>query len=165
MSKVQKCIRIDQETADRLARARLEGESESAACNRVILAGLDALEGEPRQDESEGTQKAGGCSAEEDAKGGREGSQKAFREASEALVAAYREQVAMLQGELAFYRSQLAAKDSQINEALAVARDAQGNTGRAQALHAHDTMQLDTAGHDAGKRRPWWGRIFNRSDQ
>ena len=43
MATVKKSIRIDQETAERVSSIKAEGESEAAAYNRVICAGLDAI--------------------------------------------------------------------------------------------------------------------------
>lgn len=44
--KVHKSLRIDGTTADRVAALREAGESEARTYNRVLVAGLDVLEGE-----------------------------------------------------------------------------------------------------------------------
>lgn len=54
MAKVQKSLRIDADTAARVEAAKDAGESMAAAYNRVLRAGLDAMDASGREDGGEG---------------------------------------------------------------------------------------------------------------
>ena len=95
---VHESIRVRSELVERVMRAKAADESKSAAYNRVIEAGLDALDG---------VEQPAGYEVPQD---GHEG-------ADDELVAELRTRVADLTEERDWLRSQIEVKDQQISQA------------------------------------------------
>lgn len=64
--RVHKSLRIDGTTADRVAALREAGESEARTYNRVLVAGLDVLEGETGAAEIDADADTAGTAADRD---------------------------------------------------------------------------------------------------
>lgn len=141
--KVHKSLRIDADTAERVRALVRDGESEASAYGRVLVAGLDAMEGK-RHDDADG-----------DSGGRRQGDQEAMRAVSETVAA---------------LREQLAVKDEQIRALTGLVEQSQTIATQAQALHAVTEAKAlpaerqEDGGQDDGSdgRRGWWSRHFGR---
>lgn len=142
--KVHKSLRIDADTAERVRALVRDGESEASAYGRVLVAGLDAMEGK-RHDGADG-----------DSSGGRRhGDPEAMRAVSETIAA---------------LREQLAVKDEQIRSLTGLVEQSQTIATQAQALHAVTEAkalpaerQGDMEQDDRSDgRRGWWSRHFGR---
>lgn len=159
--KVHKSLRVEADTAERVRSLMRDGESEAAAYNRVLVAGLDAMEGTAGRDPTE----TGGTAADdgEQAGPGRDGtgwtgSGEAMRAVSDSLAA--------LTGQLSVMASQLEAKDEQIRALTELAGQSQTIAKQAQALHAvTEAKALPVEADDGagqGRRRGWFSRHFGR---
>lgn len=113
---VHETLRVRQDLADRVAEHKAAGESKNAAYNRIIEAGLDALDGieppsyEPPEDDADGM-----ASAADDAD----------------LVAELRARVADLTEERDWLRSQVEVRDQQLTQAQQQVSQAQQTTALA----------------------------------
>lgn len=154
--KVHKSLRVEADTAERVRALIRDGESEAAAYNRVLVAGLDAMEGTTGRDPTG----AGGAAADD---GKQEwpngtGSGEAMRAVSDSLAA--------LTGQLSVMASQLEAKDEQIRALTELAGQSQTIAKQAQALHAvteAKTLPVEADdGAEQGRRRGWFSRHFGR---
>lgn len=151
--RVHKSLRVDAVTAERVRATMRDGESEAAAYNRVLAAGLDAMGAGPDHAEPGG---AGPARAEEGPADGGE----AMRAVSDSL-AALREQLAVM-------ASQLDAKDEQIRALTELAGQSQTIARQAQALHAVTEARAlpaeadEAAGNGNGRRRGWFSRHVGR---
>lgn len=149
--KVHKSLRVEAATAERVRALMRDGESEASAYNRVLAAGLDAMEGEAGSGQTEAD---GGTRASSGDAGGGE----AMRAVSETLAA--------LRGQLSVMASQLDAKDEQIRALTELAGQSQTIAKQAQALHAVTEAKAlpveADEGAGQGRRRGWFSRHFGR---
>lgn len=138
MAKTHKSLRIEDELIAGVQAVRLEGESEAAAYNRVIEAGLTVLEA----DKAEPGKTAAGADNEP-------------QEAAQAPTGADTRLVETLTATVDALREQLAVKDEQIAALTRL-------TDQAQQLHAAaEVKALDTAEGNR-KSRGLFARLFNR---
>lgn len=142
-SKVHKSLRIESGTAERVRALVRDGESEASAYNRVLIAGLDAMESEMGSDEQEVT-----------------GEGQGERDDAEAMHA--------VSETIAALREQLAVKDEQIRTLSGLVEQSQVIAKQSQQLHAMaeakslPTKRQDTEASDEEERRGWWSRHFGR---
>lgn len=138
--KVHKSLRIDAGTAERVRALVRDGESEAAAYNRVLVAGLDAMNGAADSGKTE--------------QGVAEG---------DGAMHAVSETVAAL-------REQLSVKDEQIRALTGLVEQSQTIAKQSQQLHAMAEAKAlpvereDTGADERGDggRRGWWSRHFGR---
>lgn len=141
--KVHKSLRIDADTAERVRALVRDGESEASAYNRVLAAGLNAME-------------CGAGKVADDAGSAHGDGGDAMRAVLETVAA---------------LRDQLSVKDEQIRALTGLVEQSQTIAKQSQQLHAmaeakalpveRDTAQADERDVDDG-RRGWWSRRFGR---
>lgn len=135
MAKVHKSLRIEEELAQRVANAKRPDEAEAAAYNRVLTAGLEAIEGHHQKQAS----------------AAQEAPQKPTEAANEAVIKAKDETISLLKKQLEeatkLAAQQLADANQRTQEALTVA-------SQAQQLHALAT----------GKKQGFLKRLFGKTD-
>lgn len=127
--KVHKSLRVDAETAERVRALVRDGESEASAYNRVISAGLDAIERGGREDDA--------ADARQDAKeGARDAPGDGTMGVLSETLSALREQLSVMASQLKAKDGQIEAKDEQIRALTELASQSQTIAKQAQALHA-----------------------------
>jgi transposase len=148
--KVHKSLRVDAGEADRVRALMEEGESEASAYNRVIAAGLDALEARSKRCRS---------AAEDDGK--HEGS---AGDAGEDAMRAVVGTVDALRGQLDVMAAQLETKDEQIRALTGLVEQSQAIASQSQTLHAMTEARAGelTDGSEARAKRVKGGGILSR---
>lgn len=136
MAKVHKSFRVEEGLAAAVSALSAEGETEAATYNRVIAAGVEALQGGGDRQPKEGAGDAGA-----------------------ALVSSLQAHIDTLRADNERLGAQLDVKDKQI-EALSVLT-AQAQQATAKAIEAPQPEAAEGGGqHVEEKRRGWLSRLF-----
>ncbi|WP_321974224.1 hypothetical protein [Paratractidigestivibacter sp.] len=157
MGKVHKSIRIDEAVDARVRAVKLQGESDAAAYERAVVAGLDVLE---RNDTERPTATATETQQEaQAAPDGGEGPEGAT-EGATAVVAALEGHIADLRKEVSSLRAQLEKKDDQIDALQTITTNAQALHGAADVLHAQALEDTQPAPLAVARPRGRWARAW-----
>ena len=143
MAKVHKSLRIEEELAQRVTNARQPDEAEAAAYNRVLAAGLDAIEGHYQEPVSEPQKPAEAAVSSE-------------------LIKAKDETIALLKKQLEEANERAAQQLADANERTAkLLEDANQRTQEALTV-ASQAQQLHALA--TGKKQGFLKRLFGKTD-